>query len=97
SHRSERFREGADAVKQTVLPRSFLRARDYLYLQLAAGLAAFGLLAYVLDPSPGHRGDSVVGYSLGAVAAGSMIWLAWFGIRKRRYGARRIPLVDWLS
>ena len=26
-----------------------------------------------------------------------MLWLAWFGIRKRRYGVGKVPLEDWLS
>ena len=62
---------------------------------LIAGVAS-ALYAWH-DPLGQPNGGTWLGYSLGALAGGLMIWLAWFGVRKRRYGVGRLTLEDWLS
>jgi len=43
------------------------------------------------------NGGTWLGYTLGTIAAGIMFWLAWFGVRKRKYGPGAIPLEEWAS
>jgi hypothetical protein len=84
-------------VSSRILPLSFLKWRRYRYLKAACLLASLGIVAHRLDAEKVRGGDTVLGYVLGGVAGGLMIWLALFGIRKRRYRAWRTPLVEWLS
>ncbi len=76
---------------------SFLTYRDFLFLK-AAGLV--GLLAVALyvghTPMDAPNGGTWLGYGLGTVSFLLVLWLAWFGIRKRRYGSAK-PLRGWLS
>lgn len=78
---------------------SFLAYRRRRYLWIAAGLALLCLLALWLDEPPFGviRGDTPLGYVLGCIGAALILWLSWFGIRKRRYEHGRRPLSGWLS
>ena len=77
---------------------SILVYRNLRYLKWALGLAAIASLAYALHrPIGPPNGATWLGYTLGGVSGGIMIWLAWFGIKKRQYGAGKLPLQDWLS
>jgi hypothetical protein len=80
----------------------------FRYLKLALAQVAIGGAAYGwYHPRDGlSAGDSVAGYGLGIWSLGLVIWLAWFGIRKRRYGdvrgvmsggRKRLSLKGWLS
>ena len=84
-------------MKATSLPHSFLAYRRFLYLKLSLLLVLSALVVYTFWFPADHRGDSVMGYVLGTLSAALMVWLTWFGRRKRRYGTARIPLADWLS
>jgi hypothetical protein len=81
-----------------VLHESFLRYRRFRWLVLSLlGLGA-AVLAYGLDhPAGGRSGGSPTGLALGSVSAALIVWLLWFGIRKRSYAATGPPLVGWLS
>lgn len=76
---------------------SFLTYKGFLFLKVA-GLA--GLLALALyighAPMDAPNGGTWLGYGLGTVSALLILWLAWFGVRKRRYGGVQ-PLKGWLS
>jgi hypothetical protein len=77
---------------------SILVYRKHRYLKWALALAAVCAAVYLLDRPLGKpNGGTWLGYTLGSIAAGLMVWLAWFGIRKRRYGVGKVPLEDWLS
>lgn len=77
---------------------SFLRYKQLRYLKLSILLLAAAITAYVIDdPVGGRRGDSPTGYALGIVAALLMVWLTWFGVRKRSYRTSGAPLRGWLS
>lgn len=76
---------------------SFLTYRGFLFLKIA-GLA--GVLAVALylghRPMDAPNGGTWLGYGLGTVSALLVVWLAWFGVRKRRYGGVA-QLRGWLS
>lgn len=77
---------------------SFLAWRGYRWLWTAAGLCAACGLAYLVHQPLGRpNGGTWLGYGLGAVGAGLVLWLSWFGLRKRRYQSGGAPLVGWLS
>jgi len=78
--------------------RSFLVFGDYFFLKLAALLSAACALAYALhDPREGPGGGTWLGYTLGTIGALLVGWLAWFGIRKRRYRESRGQAQVWVS
>ncbi len=84
--------------QEIVAPSSFLAYDSYRFLWLALGLSAVAIGAYLLDAPPGGRsGGSWLGYTLGTLAFTAMLWLMWFGVRKRSYASRGAPLRAWLS
>lgn len=77
---------------------SILAFRKRRYLWAALALTLLSLLAYgVQDPQEPANGGTVLGYSLGTLAALMIVWLTWFGIRKRRYKSTAGTLQGWLS
>lgn len=81
-----------------VMQEPIVNARNFFYFKIALILIGVsGLLYLIHSPLGGPSGGSWLGYSLGAVSAGLIAWLAWFGVRKRRYGLGTVPLHEWLS
>jgi hypothetical protein len=79
-------------------PRSFLIYRRYRYLRVSLLFTALAIGAYAYhDPVGGPSGGSWLGYSLGAMATLTILWLMWFGVRRRRYHSTGAPLQGWLS
>lgn len=77
---------------------SVLVYRSFRYLRIAAVLCAAAIVAYIAhDPVPEPNGGTWLGYTLGTISLGIIIFLAWFGIRKRRYAVGADRLADWLS
>lgn len=77
---------------------SFLAYRGRRYLWLALGVSAASIALYWFhDPQEPPNGGTVLGYTLGTVAALLVGWLAWFGIRKRRYASTFGTVRGWLS
>src|ERR1044072_1827778 len=77
---------------------SFLRYRRYRWLKIAAGISAFTILVYLLtDVQPRPNGGSWLGYTLGTIGAGLIVWLSLLGIRKRGVKRRRRALKAWTS
>lgn len=77
---------------------SILSFKKRRYLWAAVALATASLLAYWLyDPQEPHNGGTVLGYALGTLGAAMIVWLTWFGIRKRRYNSTAGTLQGWLS
>lgn len=71
---------------------NFKHARRALYLSLAA------LIAYVWhDPDYPPNGGTWLGYTLGVISLLLVLWLMWFGVRKRRYSGGESHLKSWLS
>jgi len=77
---------------------SILVYRKHRYLKWTLALLGVATVAYVLySPVERPNGGTWLGYTLGVLAAGIMIWLAWFGVRKRSYQSTSTRLEDWTS
>ncbi|MDD2832933.1 MAG: hypothetical protein PHD12_02845 [Methylotenera sp.] len=71
--------------------------KNYRYFKLAVVIILIAFAAFlVFEPVVGHYGGSWYGYTLGTISALMVLWMTWYGIRKRRYrgtGATQ----GWLS
>ena len=78
--------------------RTVLEYRRYRYLKMAVLIVIASITAYASQTAPvGRYGGTPVGYALGVVAAGFIVWLMWLGVRKRQYKAARTSVQGWLS
>lgn len=78
--------------------RTFLEYARYRYLKLAIAIVLLSSLGYAFHTSPvGRYGGTFMGYGLGTLGAVLILWLMWFGIRKRRYRSATGNLQGWLS
>jgi hypothetical protein len=70
----------------------------FRYLKWAIVLAVGALVAYIWHEPP-HKpyGGTWLGYTLGTIGALLIVWLTWFGVRKRRYRSRLGTVQGWLS
>jgi hypothetical protein len=77
---------------------SILNYGQYRYLKQAAALMVIALLLY-LSASPGEppNGGTWQGYTLGIISAALILFLLWFGIRKRQYHCTETSLAQWAS
>lgn len=65
---------------------SFLAYDNFRYLKIAVGAVVAAIVLYVAVPPYGSRyGGGWAGYTLGTVGALLIVWLTWFGYRKRTY------------
>ena len=77
---------------------SFLRHRGFRWLKRAAALCLIAILAYALvDAQPRPNGGTWLGYTLGTLGAGLIVWLALLGVRKRTMTRGRWSLKAWTS
>jgi hypothetical protein len=77
---------------------SVLAFRKRRYLWVALALTGASVVAYWLHaPQEPPNGGTVLGYTLGTIGALLIVWLTWFGIRKRRYSSTAGTLQGWLS
>ncbi len=65
---------------------NFLEFRQYRYLKMASLLVVTVSVAYVVytDAAGGSYGGTWFGYVSGTLAAAMVLFLAWYGVRKRR-------------
>ncbi len=78
--------------------RSFIDKDNYFFLKAASLLSLASIVLYVVhDPVGPPSGNSWLGYTLGTIAGLIILWLLWFGVRKRTYINNRYSLVQWLS
>lgn len=71
--------------------------KNYRYFKLAALLILLACIAFLLfEPAVGHYGGSWLGYVLGTTSAVLVLWMAWYGVRKRRYRSSG-STQGWLS
>lgn len=77
---------------------SILAFKRRRYLWVAFVMTVLAIVAYVIDdPQEPSNGGTVLGYTLGATGALLILWLTWFGVRKRRYSSTRGTVQGWLS
>lgn len=77
---------------------TILEYGHYRYLKIAAAIQVAAIVAYAVHrPAVGSYGGTWLGYTLGGVSALLVLWLLWFGVRKRRYRDASGTLQGWLS
>lgn len=71
----------------------------FRFFKIAAVLVLVSLGLYIWDSPKGGipNGGTWLGYGLGTIGALLILWLMWFGVRKRRYGGGAVKLESWLS
>jgi len=88
----------ASTERRKATHESFLRHKDFRWLKFGGGLALLSLVGYVALPAaPGPYGGTWFGYTLGAIGAGLIVWLALLGVRKRRMTPGAWSLKAWTS
>ncbi len=81
-----------------MIHESLLQHRNRRYLWWAVGLVAVSFAVYAVPTgSQPRNGGTWQGYLLGTVAAVLVVWLAWLGVRKRRYGLQGSSVQGWVS
>jgi hypothetical protein len=81
-----------------VRPETFFSHEKFRWLKFALIACALLILSYVFTkPDRGAHGGSVYGYVVGGLCTIAIIYLMWFGIRKRSYHSHRTTVKGWLS
>ena len=81
-----------------MMNRSILVYGDYRYLKISLAVVGIVVAAYLVHQPLGEpNGGTWLGYTLGGIATALIIWLAWYGVRKRRHGVGSWVLEEWLS
>lgn len=81
-----------------VAHEGFLNHRRGRWAKVAGTLCIVAITAYLLiDPIPRHNGGTWLGYTLGTIGAGLIVWLSLLGVRKRAIGSKPFSLKGWTS
>jgi hypothetical protein len=76
---------------------SILEYARFRWFKVAIALCAVAALAYLWHQPPlKPYGGTWLGYTLGSIGALLIVWLLWYGVRKRRYNAAG-TVQGWLS
>jgi hypothetical protein len=77
--------------------QSFFNYRHYRYATRAGALGVLAILAYVFSPlREQSSGGTWLGYTLGTIGALLIVYLAWYGVRRRTFG-KGGSAAGWLS
>jgi hypothetical protein len=78
--------------------QSFINYKRFRWAIFAAFLSVAAVIAYLMDsPRDPPNGGTWLGYTLGTIAALLILYLMWFGVRKRSYRSTSGGAVGWLS
>ena len=76
----------------------FLRYKNFRWAKIASLLSLIAIVAYLLiDVQPRPNGGTWLGYTLGTLVAGLIVWLALLGVRKRNMTRGSWSLKAWTS
>ena len=76
----------------------FLAHKGMLWLKVALVLSLVCVVAYfMVDVTPRPNGGTWLGYTLGTIGAGLIVWLALLGVRKRNMTRGKWSLKAWTS
>lgn len=77
---------------------SFLIYRKARYLVQAGAVTLVAVLLFIWHETPEPpNGGTWYGYTMGTLGALLIVWLGWYGIRKRRYSSTLGSVEGWLS
>lgn len=77
---------------------SILKFRKRRYLWVSIVMVVVSFLAYwIQDPQEPPNGGTALGYTLGVIGTAIILWLSWFGVRKRQYSSTQGTVQGWLS
>lgn len=77
---------------------SILEYERFRWFKAAVVLSIIAAVAYLWhDPPIKPYGGTWLGYTLGTVGAVLILWLLWYGVRKRRYRSTSGTVQGWLS
>jgi hypothetical protein len=77
---------------------SFVNVARYRYAIFAGLVGAACLISYLIDSAfEAPNGGTVLGYTLGTIAAAQVIYLMGYGIKRRSFGGRAGSTTRWLS
>ena len=72
--------------------------KRFIFLKWALVVVLISSLAYAIDqPRITANGGTWLGYTLGTLGALLIVWLMWFGVRKRQYFNQSGSLRAWVS
>lgn len=78
--------------------QGFVSLNNYRYAKVSLLIWLIVLVLYFShDPGVTPNGGTWLGYTLGTIGFALILWLSFFGIRKRRYGGGAVHLKVWLS
>jgi hypothetical protein len=82
----------------TVKHRSILEYAQFRWFKAGIALSVLAAAAYLWhEPPLKPHGGTWLGYTLGTVGALLILWLMWYGVRKRRYRSTSGTVQGWLS
>jgi len=78
--------------------QSILEYARFRWFKAAVALCVLAAVAYLAhDPPIKPYGGTWLGYTLGTLGALLILWLLWYGVRKRRYSSNVGTVQGWLS
>ena len=78
--------------------RSILEYARFRWFKAAIAVSIAAAAAYLWHDAPlKPYGGTWLGYALGTIGAVLILWLMWYGVRKRRYASTSGTVQGWLS
>jgi hypothetical protein len=78
--------------------QSFVTYKSFRWAVWSGVLSVGSIVAYLLNsPRDPPNGGTWLGYTLGTIGALLIVWLMWFGVRKRSFRSGSGSAVGWLS